>query len=428
MLEHIAKACGFSNWHAFQTLCSRVAADYAPPQFGSRPNAAPSVLEPFAPALPLLIRIGQDLPPDREERHGLESLGTRLAAVLALTEAAVMDILAKLHGADHWRQLLDRVPANSASPLYVFDIQWGCFTWSPACAALVEEMDALWQRYGERPKKEKQRARRFITEIVQKRPDFMEGWLAMGTIEELDGNDDLVGPIFDAAIKSAEALIPSGFDGEISWGEMDNRPYHRLLYNYMCWCIRHAELATAVTLAHRQLKLNPSDNLGVRIHLPLYLAVQGKHSAAKTALKRITTPDFLQDAHTLVIQSLCHLLAGDQASGKELFLRALFEMPALRPLLLDQTIPAPQDRQWYRTVIPDLESLWFDLETAFILRPNAAIEDCYRTLLNDLRVKAAEQEADRLFNESREGKGMSIDEWGKEMKLLAAGVTENLSR
>jgi hypothetical protein len=400
MLEHIAKVCGFPNWHAFQTLCSKMTTDYAPPERGSRPHAPASLFEPLVPALPLLTYIDEDLPPDPEQRHGLESFGARLTEVLALPATAVMDVLAKMQDADHWRQLLERVPANSSSPLYVFDPECGRFTWSPACDALVQEMDALWQHYSDRPKKEQQRARRFIADIVQKRPDFMEGWLALGTIEELDGREDLVGPIFASAIKSADALIPPGFRGEISWAETDNRPYHRLLYNQMRWCIRHAELSAAIKLARRQLKLNPHDNLGVRIDLPLLLSVSKRYDSAAVAMRRLTKPGAFLDGHVLLVLSFCHLLAGDFPEGHRLFLRALFELPALRPLLVEQTLPDMHDDRWHRGVIPDFDTLWFHCEVVNMWRPDAHIESIYLTMLRHPEVKKAEQDAADLHRTS----------------------------
>ena len=405
MLEHVAKAASFPDWHAFQTLTTSILERYGPPH-GSRTNAPGTLFEPFVPALPLLIQVAPDLSPNLKQMEGIESLVQRLSDSLGNPPAIkIKNVMAKLNGSDTWDLLLERKAENSTKPLYKFCIDGdrGVFAWTPACADLVEQMDALWQRYSDRPASEKKRARLYIESIVAKRPDFLEGWLALATIEELDGHDEIVGAIYEKAIQRADALIPAEFKGTLSWLDMDNRFYHRLLYGHMRWNIRHAKFTKAVKLARRQLKLNPEDNLGVRIDLPLLLAVEGKTSSAAVAMRRLTNGDESLDGHILLILSLCHLLSGDTTKGQALFLNALFELPALRPLMQEQRIPDMHDIswRWHRGVIPDLETLWFQFETVVIWRPDACVETMFAKILQHPEVQKAELLSASKFAQTR---------------------------
>ena len=428
MLEHVAKSAGFSNWHAFQTLTTDILERYTPGQYGVRPTEPGSLFEPFVPALPLLIRVAPDLSPNSEQLAGMQSITQRLSDSLG-SALAVKNVLAKLNGSDTWALLLARKPENSTKPLYefCFDGDHGVFWWTPACAALVEQMDRLWQRYSDRPSSEKKRARRYIENIVAKRPDFLEGWLALATIEELDGRDEIVGSIYEAAIQKADALIPSEFKGTVSWLDIENRFFHRLLYGYMRWNIRHAQFVTATKLARRQLKLNPEDNLGVRIDLPLLFAVVGKTSSSIAAMRKLTRPDAILDGHVLLIMSLCHLLNGDTQKGQRLFLNALFELPALRPLLSEQRIPDMHDAdwRWHRGVIPDFDTLWFHFETAIIWRPDALVEPMLTRILRHPEVEKAELQSASLFDRTKTARKdentprLTMGTWKKQNQDLA---------
>ncbi len=405
MLESIAVACKFPNWHAFQSLLKKVEEDFAPPKYGSRPQIDSEILKQFVPALPLLIHIQEGVAPEKDQREALEEFAGRFGKAIGNT-SAVLDVLAKLNGSDTWKELLARSPLNSIHPLYTFvvDENRGVFEWSPACGALVEAMDHLWQHYSERTEAQQKKARQFITETVTKRPDFLEGYLALATIEELDGNELKAGPIFDRAIKAANALIPKGFKGEIAWGYMDNRFYLRLLFNYMRWLVRDGQIGKAITLAKRQLRLNPEDNCGVRMDLPLYLAASGQIDAAEKASGRLTKKGAWLDGHMLLILSLCKILSDDLESGIYYFLRALFELPVLRPIVEDEEIPddfRDAEWKWHRGVIPDMESLWFHYQTAIAYGDEFGVDEAYELVLLRADVAIAEQEMAELHRKAR---------------------------
>lgn len=414
-LEAVAQGAGFPNWHAFQTLCQHFVEHYAPPDRGSRRRAAADVFEPFIPALPLLIAIGADNSPDADQIAGVEALGRRLAVALGQPLPVILDSLAKLYNADTWSLLCKRRPEDSAAPLYVFTAVdgGGEFQWSPACAALVEELDALWQGYDDLPKAAQTKARRYVETITKKRPDFLEGSLAFASIMALDGEPAKTGPILAEAIQRANQLIPTQFKGEISWYYLNNRFYHRLLFAHMRWCAEFGSMELAIELAQRQLRLNKDDNLGVRISLPALLAANGEYAKAKVALERISKPDDAQDGHILLVRSLCLLVAGDTEEGKALFLRALFAFPALRPLILERSLPdiRSRDRKWHRGCIPDVEMLWFDYCNVCEGNP-AKTEEVFVRLLQQPAVLTAEKELEALFGQASADR-QKPDETGK---------------
>lgn len=386
MLEVVAKAAGFPDWHSFHTLTTRMIQEYEPPMRGSVPKAPLSLFEAVVPSLPLLIQVREDCAPSQQELHGMKALGKRLAEVMGEPAPKVLDILARLQGADSMAQLCNRNPEDSSHPLYTFalDFDQGIFRWSPACANLVEKMDELWPSYEKRSKTEQHQARSFITAVVAKRPDFLEGLLALATIEELDGHPKKAGPLFEQAIKQADSLILSGFKGQIVWMRMENRFYLRLLYNHMRWHMRYGQLAKAINLARRQLKLNPDDNLGVRLDLPVLLTANKQYDSAKAPLRRLQRTTAPNDGDSLLVQSQCHIAAGRVGQGQALFLRALFALPALRPGILELRIPDMYDKRWHRGIIPDLTTLWGRYETIHSTHPG--IETIFNRILQDKTV------------------------------------------
>jgi len=407
MLEIVAKAAGFPNWHAFQTLLDKVAVEYAPPAGGNGETAPSELFEPFVSALPLLVSVGSDIAPTTQELAGLTGLVVRLSRHLG-DQRKIETVIAKLNSADTWHDLLARKPEESPEPLYEFHVHedgYSRFDWSDACATLVEELDDLWQHYEERSKPDQAKARRYVASVLKKRPDFLEGWLAQGTMEMLEGRDENAGPAFKEGVDRALALIPKGFKGEISWLHLDNRPYHRLLYNYMHWHVRRGNTAAAIKLARTQLRQNPNDNLGVRFDLPLFLAIAEEGDAALKAMARIQKDGERDDGHLLLILAICSLLLGDIKGGQVYFLRAFFDLPALRPLLLTDQLPDDfvQGRRLHHGVIPDFDMLWFHYEAARFWRKDIDFDSMFKAMLQDAEVISAECETHARYQKSVDG-------------------------
>lgn len=69
--------------------------------------------------------------------------------------------------------------------------------------------------------------------------------------------------VFDEAC----ALMPSEFSGLIPYGELDNRPFHRLAHNLACALHKGRRIKAARLIARRMLVWWPNDNMGFRYFL-----------------------------------------------------------------------------------------------------------------------------------------------------------------
>jgi tetratricopeptide (TPR) repeat protein len=73
--------------------------------------------------------------------------------------------------------------------------------------------------------------------------------------------------VWAKAYSQASALIPKGYQGQIIWFEIDNRPFLRVAYGYLLGLIDRKEAKAAQALAKKMLAWCPSDNLGVRMRM-----------------------------------------------------------------------------------------------------------------------------------------------------------------
>jgi hypothetical protein len=73
---------------------------------------------------------------------------------------------------------------------------------------------------------------------------------------------------YEVGVRIGELSLSDGFDGVLSWGLIDNRPFLRCLQGFgLClWRLKRWEEAERVF--ERMLWLNPSDNQGIRFLLP----------------------------------------------------------------------------------------------------------------------------------------------------------------
>jgi tetratricopeptide (TPR) repeat protein len=69
----------------------------------------------------------------------------------------------------------------------------------------------------------------------------------------------------ERAYRQASSLIPIGFKGQISWGEIDNRSFLRIAHGYLLGLMDRGEGKTAKALARKLLAWCPNDNLGIRL-------------------------------------------------------------------------------------------------------------------------------------------------------------------
>ena len=85
------------------------------------------------------------------------------------------------------------------------------------------------------------------------------------------GLQDEASEVYERAYKQALAHIPKGFKGQITLGEVDNRPFLRLAHGTLLGLMRRRDKAkggeAAMVLAKQMLAWCPIDNIGVRFLL-----------------------------------------------------------------------------------------------------------------------------------------------------------------
>jgi len=69
---------------------------------------------------------------------------------------------------------------------------------------------------------------------------------------------------YEVGVRIGELSLGDRFDGVLSWGLIDNRPFLRCLYGYGLCLWRLERFAEAASVFERILWLNPSDNQGAR--------------------------------------------------------------------------------------------------------------------------------------------------------------------
>jgi len=423
-IDIVTEAAGFPSWHAFTTTITNLKNEYIKP--GLSREAID--LSPFSNAAPLLIRIPEGLAPTAEQLFGLERLGISLSKSANMPYREIMDMLAYMQNADDLDDLKRRRPENSAGPLYTFNVYPegdGAFKESPACRKLIRDLDGGWQNYDSKTKKEKSDAHTFAAAIIKKRRDFTEGWLALATMEVESGNYALAEIYYKEGIASAESVIPKDFKGKIIWGWLENRSYHRLLFNYMRFLLDE-EIPKAIKLARKQLRLNPSDNLGVRFELPIMLAADKQFISAEIALKKISK-DSSHDPQALFIMAICNLAMNKGKEGVDLFLQALFQFPGFRPIIYEDATANLHQDKWHRGEIPDVESMF--ISWLMIKNSNPSVIKTLESILASPLVAAAEIEAEKshikcLADLRSSHNPYAMDAWGKVCVKLAGELSE----
>ena len=98
------------------------------------------------------------------------------------------------------------------------------------------------------------------------------------------GLQDEATEVYKWAYKQALAHIPKGFKGQITWSEVDNWPFLRLVHGTLLGLMRRRDKAkggeAAMALVKQMLDWCPMDNIGVRFLLGDIALLQGDHKAA----------------------------------------------------------------------------------------------------------------------------------------------------
>jgi hypothetical protein len=82
---------------------------------------------------------------------------------------------------------------------------------------------------------------------------------------------------YAAGVWVAEQSLPDLFDGVLSWGWVDNRPFLRSLHGLMTSAWRVGDLERGETLCWGLLCLNPGDHLGASDLLAKLIAGEPWH-------------------------------------------------------------------------------------------------------------------------------------------------------
>ena len=69
---------------------------------------------------------------------------------------------------------------------------------------------------------------------------------------------------FEVGVRIGELSLEEGFDGLLEWGHVDNRPFLRCMHGYGLCLWRLGRNEDAMEVFNRMLRMNPSDNQGVR--------------------------------------------------------------------------------------------------------------------------------------------------------------------
>ncbi len=357
-LEAVAQAVRFPSWHVLSAHL--VVGETAVK--GQLPSAW---LDALSGAVVLMLQPEDEVALPDLQLRAFEQFGQTLAMLTDEPTQKVLDgVSSVLCGAKSWTEVRDRNPLKATTPLYSFvvpegelaaddDEFGGCFEESPACAQLAEELDEVWQGYDSFPKAKQRKARQWVEDALASQPGFLEAGLALAWMQH-EAEEAEASSTVNRFIRQAEALVPKGFKGRIAWGHVGNRFYHRLLWLRLTVFHDHGELASAVKVARKQLKLNPYDNLGVRYVLPLMLLEMGEFTLAQRAAKRHLDDEVGLTASA--IKAFCEFALDGQVFFRRELATALITLPWLRTFLANQSKPLPDGDDGIRAMQPDLET------------------------------------------------------------------------
>ena len=94
------------------------------------------------------------------------------------------------------------------------------------------------------------------------------------------GLQDEAAEVYVQAFHRAQAQIPMGYTGQITWSEVDNRSFLRLAHGTLLVFMHRRDGKAAMALAQQMLAWCPMDNIGVRFLFGDIALLQGDHHAA----------------------------------------------------------------------------------------------------------------------------------------------------
>ena len=103
-----------------------------------------------------------------------------------------------------------------------------------------------------------------LRDLVTRHPEFIDGHAHLGGALSEQGEPERALDAFMRGFTLGESAIPSGFNGTIEWGYLENRPFLRAAHGA---AVCHSQLGRdrqALALMEKMLAWNPNDNQGIR--------------------------------------------------------------------------------------------------------------------------------------------------------------------
>ncbi len=106
-------------------------------------------------------------------------------------------------------------------------------------------------------------ARKLFQECLERKPGFVGGYEGLMAIAALTGKKAQEVEFSDLAYAAVKKKFPK-WPRRMLWGEIENRPYMRVLSHKAAMHHERKEYKSAEEIYRLLLRLNPSDNQGVR--------------------------------------------------------------------------------------------------------------------------------------------------------------------
>lgn len=399
-LEALATSLAFSNWHDLLSHLSMA-------RSFSADGASEQWIFKLQVALVLTIKAKHEIPLCVEQASAMKSFASSLAQAIGQTEQVVLDgVVAKLCGALSWDDVRSRSPLQAKTPLYRFvvdslDPNDSRFVTSEACDVLAEQVYDRHPDFQTITDEERASTIAWLQNALALQPQFYEGGLMLASLLDEAGDPSAIA-VAEKYLKQANALIPKGFRKKIQWAWLNNRFYHRLQFMVLDILNRDGrslgELSKAIKIARKMLRLNPTDNMGIRYLLPLLLLRMGWSVDAARECSRFKKEE---GGDALLVKSFCSYATGDQVAFRSQLVDALFKVPAWRLFLLNEFAELPDGDKGYRGEIPDMDTLTRFAWPAYLV--TEGLEQACRSLLENELVIEAETELRKLWYELPRG-------------------------
>ena len=124
-----------------------------------------------------------------------------------------------------------------------------------------------------------------LRDIVARHPEFVDGHAHLGIAMSERGETERALDAFMRGFTLGEGAIPSGFDGTIEWGCLENRPFLRAAHGVAACRSQLGRTRQALALMEKMLAWNPDDNQGIRYTIGSEYLRAGKPGEARAVFE-----------------------------------------------------------------------------------------------------------------------------------------------